>query len=556
MVIDSHATDTQDIQKKYIRYSEKIANNISSFSNQGLPLKTDRLSNNSGNIVLIYDELLSDSIKTSLLAAKKLWESKLPTVQPIFISVLFEPLGNGVAMAADVAYSETPNFVGCPCALASQLSNFPFGSVDSPDGYIILNSSIPWNCKFSKESASEYNLPTMVLRGIARCLGFGSSVIEESKNRFFYTFGWPTYFDNLLYSGNKSLYNLSQGSLEMANFVKSDKVYAKSKLQNPKIYAPNEFIQDLSLCYFDDKNSLMSYSMGQGNINLSIDDKTSDILRTIGWNLPKKGLTIKCDNISNDGIGSSYETHTFSLLKEDENVSDYNWRFLLKDKVGNFIQVSNGTTDIFSISEISSIDNYFVNINGDLEGRVECDYTLNGQRYNANPFILSLELKPIIQSIDDIIIVYEDQYEFSLKFNVSYVGADYVSVEIEEEYNSTLRNYRFDEPYIAHIKTGDITNLYYSWITVIVSNKYGSVYETLEYAPAYGSRDSKDIPACAISDVSLNDVCQIIIYNFDGSLIFKGSPTEFSYKSFIPGIYLKKEIFTNGLSKISKILFK
>lgn len=80
MVIDSHATDTQDIQKKYIRYSEKIANNISSFSNQGLPLKTDRLSNNSGNIVLIYDELLSDSIKTSLLAAKKLWESKLPTV--------------------------------------------------------------------------------------------------------------------------------------------------------------------------------------------------------------------------------------------------------------------------------------------------------------------------------------------------------------------------------------------------------------------------------------------------------------------------------------------
>lgn len=98
---------------------------------------------------------------------------------------MFEPLGNGVAMAADVAYSETPNFVGCPCALASQLSNFPFGSVDSPDGYIILNSSIPWNCKFSKESASEYNLPTMVLRGIARCLGFGSSVIEESKNRFF-----------------------------------------------------------------------------------------------------------------------------------------------------------------------------------------------------------------------------------------------------------------------------------------------------------------------------------------------------------------------------------
>lgn len=189
---------TQTIQKKYIRHSEKIKTNSLSFNNNGIPVKTERLSNNEGNIILIYDETLSDSVQISFLAAKKLWESKLPTTQPIFISILFESLGDALPMIADVAYCETSNLVGCPCALASQISDFPYGSIDSPDGYIILNSDIDWNCRFSKDATSEYNLPTMVLRGIARCLGFGSSVIEESKDYFSYLFGWPTYFDKIL----------------------------------------------------------------------------------------------------------------------------------------------------------------------------------------------------------------------------------------------------------------------------------------------------------------------------------------------------------------------
>ncbi|MDE6358117.1 MAG: hypothetical protein K2L29_00805, partial [Duncaniella sp.] len=117
------------IQKQYIRHSEKIKYNTLSFNNQGIPFKTERLSNNEGNIVLTYDETLSDSIQISLLAAKKLWESKIPSTQPIFISVLFESLGEDISMIADVAYCETPNLVGCPCALASQISNFPYGSL-------------------------------------------------------------------------------------------------------------------------------------------------------------------------------------------------------------------------------------------------------------------------------------------------------------------------------------------------------------------------------------------------------------------------------------------
>lgn len=285
---------------------------------------------------------------------------------------------------------------------------------------------------------------------------------------------------------------------------------------------------------------------------MSIDDETCDILRAIGWDLPLSGLSIKCDNISDNGIGSSYESHTFSLLKGDENVSNYSWRFLLKDKQGNYTRISDGTGESFTIAEISSPDNYFVNVNGDLEGRIECDYTLEGKRYSAIPFTLSLELKPIIFSIDDLTVVNSVPYGFYLTFTVRYAGADYVSVEVEEEYSTNLRNYRFDEPYIAHVKTGNISNLYYSWVTVIVSNKYGTAQETMEFAPTCGVKELE-----ATSDISSNShIVKIVLYNIDGILTFNGTPFEFENKTFKPGVYVKKEIFDNGDSRTSKVLFK
>lgn len=537
------------IQKKRIRYTEKIQANTPSFSNKGIPLKANRLSNKEGNIELIYDSTLPDSIQVSLLAAKKIWESKIQTVQPIVIPIVFESLGEETAMIADALCLEIPGLIGCPSALASQIVNYPYGSIDSPDGYIFFNSDIDWNCKFSNGASSEYNLPTMILRGIARCLGFGSNIIEDSENEFIYNFGWPTYFDKLLYCDNIALSDLRDGSPEMANFVRSGNVYAHTKSQKYKIYAPGIFDPYSSLCYFDDDNSIMSYSLGQGNTDISIDDKTCDVLRTIGWDLPLSGLNITCNNISDNGIGSSYEPHTFSLLKDNETVSEYNWSFSLKNKEGYYTQISSGTGEDFTIDKISSTDEFFININGDLEGKIECDYYSNGKLYSAIPFTLSLELKPMILSIDDISIVNAGPFSFYLNFNVRYAGADHVYVEIEEEYSTALLNDRFDEPYMAHVQTGNISNLYYSWVTVLVTNKYGSVCETMEYAPVYGENRSVSFT----SDINNRVVREIVIYSVDGSLIYKGTPSELGNQQLNPGIYIKEEIFENGSSKSSKI---
>lgn len=544
--------------RKSIRYIEKAKNYSSAFSNQGFQPKSIRLANNQGgNIVLLYDHSLPDSIQTAFYAAKKLWEAKLPTRQSILISVRFEKLESDISMIADVPCLEGSDLKGCPSALASQIDNIQYGSVSYPDGYIILNSKINWNCRFSHESTSEYNIPTMMLRGTARCLGFGSSILEESDNKdnFFFPFECPSYFDKLLYNGHIALSDLNEGSADMANFIKSDNVKAHTQAHSYDIYSPKEFIQDASLCYFKDDYSLMSYQIGCGNIDLFIDDRTSDILQSIGWNVSSSSLRIQCNDISDNGIGSSYSSHVFSLSKGKENITDYNWRFLLKDKHGNYTQISNGTYQTFTISAIPSPDDYFVNINGDLEGRIECDYSINGSKGTAVPFALALELKPCINSIDNIRIVNNGQYEFTALFNVHYAGADYVTIEVEEEYNTTLRNYRFNEPYIAHVATGNISNLYDSWITIVVSNKYGSDYKTLEYPATWGTNTIHDSQKPSTSHISTTqEIENIQLYDANGTIVFNGPLSDFSDRIYKPGFYIKKETYGNGQTKISKML--
>lgn len=263
------------------------------------------------------------------------------------------------------------------------------------------------------------------------------------------------------------------------------------------------------------------------------------------------GLSIICDNISDSGIGSSYEPHSFMLVEESNLISEYNWRFSLKDKQGDYIEISYGFDGIFTIEPISSPEDYFINVNGDLEGRIECDYTLDGEQQHAVPLSISLELKPKILSISDITTINNDQYSFSLTFDVHYVGADYVTVEIEEEYNTTLRDYKFYEPFVAHVITGNITNLYYSWVTIRVSNKYGTTSETLKFPPSYGA----SVETIPDESSDFSTIREIIVYHIDGRQVFIGTGADFEKQVFKSGAYLIKELYEDGSCKTSKIYF-
>jgi len=526
-----------------------------SFENFKMPSKIKRSSSDKGSIILIYDETLPDSIKIALNVAKDLWESRLPTKQPIYIEVSFESGLIETAMVAEALYllSSDPSISGYPTALCSQIKNRPYSSMESPDGILIFNSEIDWNCSFTDESTSTYNVTTMALRGITFCLGFGSSIFLDGTNGFDFKNMQPILLDRKLQSGYRFLSDMEAGSPEIEQFVTSDNAYLEAGVTSYKIYAPKQFKPDLSLCYLDSHSSLMSYSIGQGNKALYIDDTTIDILKSIGWDVPSYGLKIVCDDISIDGIGSSYKSHTFSLSDANADITNYYWRFYLKKRSGDFTLISEADSEKFTIDKVDASQDYYVNINGDLEGRIECNYTIDGRHQNAIPFTLSLELKPAIISIDNVSVIDNGNYGYSLTFNVNYIGAENVTVEIEEDYNTTLRTHRIDEPFIAHVKTGNITTLYYSWVTVIVTNKYGTAYHTLEFAPSYKKNQAS--LSKRIDDGS-NDVNRIQLFDVCGNLIFDEASSEFQTDCVSPGVYLKKEFFKSGHSSISKIIIQ
>ena len=200
---------------------------------------------------------------------------------------------------------------------------------------------------------------------------------------------------------------------------------------------------------------------------------------------------IKCGDVSDDGVGTAYAAHEFVLDSAVGDVSAYQWSFSLKDSSGEFVPVSAGDEATFLVDAVKSPESYFVNESKSLEGRVECIYTINGEHFDAMPFSISLDLKPRIISIDDVEKHYASEYGFYLTFTVKYIGADAIYTRVEEDYSFGERVYWCYEPYLAHVETGIITNLFYSWVTVEVQNEYGLATETLEFAPEH---DNSGLP--------------------------------------------------------------
>ncbi len=538
-----------------IQFADPVIEGDTPFINSLLQSKERRVSSKKGDINLVYDESLPDSVIAAISLAKNLWENKLRTRQPIFIEVAFEPLDAATAIRTDVVYTKFPQ--GCPCALASQILGSTNLNTGIPDGKIIFNSNIDWNCSYTG-NANQYNVTTIALRGICRCLGFGTSIRQIQKLMYdFKAFG-PSYFDRLLYNDNERLENLTQLS-QIHMFITSENVYAETPNASYKMYAPGKYMPNMTLCYLDSDDSIMSYSLSNSNIALSIDDDVVDILKAIGWDFKDNGCEITCNDIMTDGIGSSYTSHTFSLSQK-EGISGYEWRFLLKDKSDKYALVSQGTDSDFTIGRIESPHNYGININGDLEGRIECDYIADGKEYNALPFNVSLELKPTILSIDNMTINRKG-FDFSLNFDVNYRGADRVAVRLEEEYDTSLRTYRFNDPYIAHVSTGYMSSLYYSWVTVIAENKYGQTTETLVYEPTYSETYSEvithgDSESSIMDSLIEPDNAEIELISPNGTVVYKGSQESFSSIDIQPGMYIRRKSYTDGQIMTDKLIIK
>lgn len=537
------------IERHYIRFQEKAIQGFSPTVVAPMPDKSERTSSSKGCIVMTFDPSVPDSIRVALNAAKEAWEAKLPAAQEIYIQATMEDIGDGITMLTDV-YCEDD---GCPQSLESQKIGHPKGDYDYPDGAIFLNSKISWNCSFSIDATDGYNAYTIGMRGIALVLGFGSSIYrpDDNLNIYEYSLGIPTYFDKRIHNGNTYLHTINPHSDIFSCLITSNSLYIKGKEKEHNLYAPNPYSPYISLMYLDDITSLMHFAIGKGDKKYEIDDNTIDILNGIGWDFPHKenALTIKCSDIAEDGIGSAYTSHTFSLntSTNSSNISSYKWTFSLKNKKGLYEQISTASSVNFDIDPIVDENEYYVNVNGDLDGKIECEYTIASQTIEAVPFFISLEQKPEILSIGNIKKIQIDSFSFYLTCDVTYRGADYLVVEIEEDGVSTSKYSTVFEPYIAHVRTPGLSDLYYNWITITVHNKYGTTSETVEYAPIYKFTGNN-------TKSKLQEDNTIEIYQLaNNRMIFKGAEVDLSISSLPSGFYMKRVVYSDGTFKTNKI---
>lgn len=547
----------QNPKMRYMRHVETASKEMMpAVSHKPLSAKSNRVSTIKGQIVMTYDSDLPDSIKNAINMAKGLWESRLVCKQPIYVNVVFEPQAQNIAMISDVCCYGEGEFQGCPTSLLSQLNDAEYCDTVWPDGIIFLNSNLSWNCDINTHIANENNLTAMILRGIARTLGFGSSVTQKTESKIDFYFGWPTYFDKLLRNQNVWLHSMDGNSAEMRNFITSGNVVIDTPSSTYKVYAPSVYDSGKSLYYIEGRKSIMSNSLSQGNIPLEIDDYTVDIMNAIGWNIPLNDGNIKCDNLSDNYNISAYIPHTFIIDKaEGDVISDYNWSFQLKDESGVYSKISEGSGTGFIIAEISTPEGYYVNKKGEMEGRIECIYTINGKQRRAYSDLL-LDLKPVILSIDNLEI-HEDKEEEqrTVSFDVNYRGANDIVVGIvDEEYPSSILTTVIREPLTAHVSYKMRTWCYY-WIIIEIDNGYGSIEHTIEFAPTTGD-DLEKIPATGIDDINhtCNPSSRLMVIKLDGSVLYDGPESNFSKERLPGGLYIMKTMMPDGTSNVTKVM--
>ncbi len=169
--------------------------------------------------------------------------------------------------------------------------------------------------------------------------------------------------------------NNGRTSQELISFVKGDNVYYKTPDNNNlKLYASPEFQGYNYLSYFDTEGDLMSYDVRIGDKNQQIDEKTLEVLKTIGWREPENSLKIIAANIDATGMASAFQSYGFHAETTSGNITDYSWKYELLNNEMMFDSIKVGKSSEFSIDKVDDLTKYYRNINGDIKGRIsfEC----------------------------------------------------------------------------------------------------------------------------------------------------------------------------------------
>lgn len=539
-----NAQSTSD--KVVFRFSEKL-NDQKSSSPVIKPLKAkeSRISSDAGKIIFAVDTETPDSIRVCIDAAIDVWESTIHNTSPIYLEFYYTDIED-YDIITDVLY-ETISDECIPYALKNQLDKIPFpvdNIVSSPDAIITLNSSSKWNCSHSESMGNQgYNATTALIRAIAIGLGFGSSLTERNRSIVFQEGLKHSLFDTLIVSSTgirlKDIPCNEWGSSELTAYAQPSqgiKIYALNQTDEYQLYAPSKFEPFRSFIYLNNSNSIMHHALSASEKRQQIDDVTSTLLESIGWNIVQtKPIEIEGVGIPENGIVSAYETHRFKVKNNlGGTITNATWIFSLPLLNGKqeIVSRSNNSTS-FSISAISNPDKYKVNINGDIYGTITFSGVINGTKV-SDKYRISLELKPQIINVRlDSIVDNYPRFTYNVHYTVEYRGTPELSLSIEEDFNYNARKDVVKEPFIAHIISTEISSFYDAWIDITAKNKYGSDVYTLELSPIRAKAEKSNL---CNSSLEVKEFDRIIVSDLWGNKVIE---TTCENLSAIPnGIYI------------------
>ena len=526
--------------------------------------KKNRVNSNAGTISITVEDAIPDSISICIATAIDIWESYIGSESLVHLKFCYtdQLLDNANDIEIEVGYYTPNNGTYYPSSLYHNIFTNREVSDESPDAIIRINNLKSWDCSYSGTSVGRQNLTYAMLRAIAISLGFGSSITQKTiRGRDIITFAINSgysIFDNLIFSSaGKQLNSISNiGTREntaLNNFVQPTNgccIYALKADESHKLYAPESFQPYKSLIYLDNSNSLMHYDLGIDDRQLQIDSVTVDLLKAIGWNIcSEKEIQIVGVGIDDNGITSAYDSHQFQIQNNTAYpLTDIQWKFTLPAANGGDITIcQKSDSPTFDIPAIDDESQYKININGDIYGKISLTGTLNGKSV-SDTYRISLELKPKIKAVNILQKESDGPDFYNLSYTVEYVGADYLTIILEEEWSTSLYYSYVYEPFFAHITTEHILSMCWAWIDIVARNEYGKDTYTIELEPFDVGTNPSDV-----HKETTKNFTHIMVYNAAGINILK-TENENGLSRLSKGLYILAYYKGNQLIKTTKYI--
>lgn len=554
----------------YVEHFEK--NGVDSISSKPILSKVARINNKTAiSFDISYDDNIPDSVSKCLQVATDIWRNclNINSDYKIRIKAVWDELPEEEDVITTVCYTKHNGYL-YPTSLYCSLVN-NLGTDGAPDAKIIINKNKKWYCGYNADNNANYSsLAQAMLRSIAVALGFGSSVnktvLSGGREIIRFCQGSSSLFDSLLVSSNgaclKSYSNIGArqnvdllkfvtgqfGDVHISGFNANDSIY---KMYTPPVYENNK-----SLIFLNNPNSLMHYNLNNSLRILQVDSVTANVLNKLGWDIKSQQdgeYSIVGDNIPETGITSAYSSHSFFIEGNGkQTITNRKWTFLLPATDGSDIIVKQSEGDLFfSTDALSHPNDYYININGDVYGKIIFSGDINGKPMKL-VYNLTLGLKPEISSVGFNKTDINEHNSYDVDCKVDYKGAEYLYVSLEEEYSSLSRNQFVREPYLAHFTCRNISPYYYSWIDVTVENEYGSDMYTIELPPL-SNLSKKKLHRRAVLQKVTEYITSIRVYDSNGFYLNTIKELEETIK-MSPGMYILKFFNGNTLVKSSKLL--